>query len=79
MQHARVGLVLADCHENPVMPCGNKSYVGKQEDLIIFDCDLLLDASLREAGYIQINPVLLFVLAVRLGFLHLYETGHGCL
>jgi len=54
MQHARVGLVLADCHENPVMPCGNKSYVGKQEDLIIFDCDLLLDASLREAG--QIYP-----------------------
>lgn len=55
------GLVLADCHQNPVMPCGNNFLVGKQGDLI-FDCGLFCDPPLREAG--QINPVLLFVLAV---------------
>lgn len=47
--HLLSGLVLADCHENPVMSCENKYFVGKQGDLI-FDCDLLLDSPLRVAG-----------------------------
>lgn len=47
--HLLSGLALADCHENPVMSCENKYFVGKQGDLI-FDCDLLLDPPLREAG-----------------------------